>query len=122
MFGQTCFDKGDAKNTYGTGNFLLVNTGEEAVRSQALLTTVCYKLADGKPTYALEGAIAVTGSAVQWLRDNLGLIKAAPEVEELAKTVDDNGGCLLRARLLGPVRALLAARRARASSPGSPAT
>ena len=93
MFGQTCFDKGDAKNTYGTGNFLLVNTGEEAVPSKALLTTVCYKLGDGKPTYALEGAIAVTGSAVQWLRDNLGLIKAAPEVEELARSVEDNGGC-----------------------------
>ncbi len=93
MFGQTCFDKGDAKNTYGTGNFLLVNTGEEAVESKALLTTVCYKLADAPPTYALEGAIAVTGAAVQWLRDNLGLIGSAAEIEELAGSVEDNGGC-----------------------------
>jgi glycerol kinase len=93
MFGQTCFDTGDAKNTYGTGNFLLVNTGGEPVRSQALLTTVCYKLGDGRPSYALEGAIAVTGAAVQWLRDNLGLIKSAPEVEDLARSVEDNGGC-----------------------------
>jgi glycerol kinase len=93
MFGQTCFDKGDAKNTYGTGNFLLVNTGEEPVQSKALLTTVCYKLGDGRPTYALEGAIAVTGAAVQWLRDNLGIIQSAAEVEELAGSVEDNGGC-----------------------------
>jgi glycerol kinase len=93
MFGQTCFDTGDAKNTYGTGNFLLVNTGEEPVASQALLTTVCYKIGDGRPAYALEGAIAITGAAVQWLRDNFGLIKSAPEVEDLAKTVKDNGGC-----------------------------
>ena len=92
MFGQTCFDKGDAKNTYGTGNFLLVNTGAEAVQSQSLLTTVCYKLGDQAPVYALEGAIAVTGAAVQWLRDNLGLITSAPEIEELARTVEDNGG------------------------------
>ena len=92
MFGQTCFDKGDAKNTYGTGNFLLVNTGAEAVQSQSLLTTVCYKLGDQAPVYALEGAIAVTGAAVQWLRDNLGLIGSAPEIEELAGTVEDNGG------------------------------
>ena len=92
MFGQACFDKGDAKNTYGTGNFLLVNTGTEAVQSKALLTTVCSKIGDAPPTYALEGAIAVTGAAIQWLRDNLGLIKDAPEVEQLAKTVDDNGG------------------------------
>ena len=92
MFGQACFDKGDAKNTYGTGNFLLVNTGTEAVQSKALLTTVCSKIGDAPATYALEGAIAVTGAAVQWLRDNLGLIKDAPEVEELAKTVEDNGG------------------------------
>ena len=92
MFGQACFDKGDAKNTYGTGNFLLVNTGTEAVPSKALLTTVCSKIGDAPPTYALEGAIAVTGAAVQWLRDNLGLIKDAPEIEELARTVEDNGG------------------------------
>ena len=92
MFGQTCFDTGDAKNTYGTGNFLLVNTGEEPVPSQALLTTVCYRLGDAPAVYALEGAIAVTGAAVQWLRDSLGIISSADEIEELARSVDDNGG------------------------------
>ncbi|OMH37043.1 glycerol kinase GlpK [Tersicoccus sp. Bi-70] len=92
-FGQAAFEKGGAKNTYGTGNFLIVNTGEEIVKSKnGLLTTVCYKLGDAKPVYALEGSIAVTGSLIQWLRDNLGLIKTAPEVEELARTVEDNGG------------------------------
>ena len=94
MFGQTCFSEGEAKNTYGTGNFLLLNTGERAVPSErGLLTTVNYKLAGEPAVYALEGAIAVTGAAVQWLRDNLGLIANAPEVEELARTVEDNGGC-----------------------------
>jgi glycerol kinase len=92
LFGQTCFDKGDAKNTYGTGSFLLVNTGEEVVRTEDLLTTVGYKLGDGKVTYALEGSIAVTGALIQWLRDRLEIISTAPEVEELAKTVEDNGG------------------------------
>jgi glycerol kinase len=92
-FGQACFDIGEAKNTYGTGNFMLLNTGEEAVQSKSgLLTTVCYKIGDRKPVYALEGSIAITGALVQWLRDNLKMIKAAPEVEELAKSVDDNGG------------------------------
>jgi glycerol kinase len=92
-FGQACFDVGEAKNTYGTGNFMLLNTGEEAVQSKnGLLTTVCYRIGDRKPVYALEGSIAITGALVQWLRDNLKMIKAAPEVEELAKTVDDNGG------------------------------
>ncbi|GAA1338549.1 glycerol kinase GlpK [Arthrobacter roseus] len=92
-FGQAAFDKGGAKNTYGTGNFMIVNTGEEIVHSKnGLLTTVCYKLGDSKPVYALEGSIAVTGSLIQWLRDNLGIIKSAPEVEQLAKTVEDNGG------------------------------
>ena len=92
-FGQAAFEKGGAKNTYGTGNFLIVNTGEEIVRSKnGLLTTVCYKLGDAKPVYALEGSIAVTGSLIQWLRDNLGFIKTAPEVEQLAKSVEDNGG------------------------------
>lgn len=92
-FGQAAFDKGGAKNTYGTGNFMIVNTGEEIVHSKnGLLTTVCYKLGDAKPVYALEGSIAVTGSLIQWLRDNLGLIKSAPEVEQLATTVEDNGG------------------------------
>src|SRR5215217_6623573 len=92
-FGQTCFSPGEAKNTYGTGNFLLLNTGEEAVASKnGLLTTVGYKIGDSKPIYCLEGSIAITGALVQWLRDNLKLIKAAPEVEELASSVDDNGG------------------------------
>ena len=92
-FGQAAFDKGGAKNTYGTGNFMIVNTGEEIVHSKnGLLTTVCYKLGDAKPVYALEGSIAVTGSLVQWLRDNLGIIRSAPEVEQLATTVEDNGG------------------------------
>jgi glycerol kinase len=82
-----------AKNTYGTGNFMLLNTGEDAVPSQnGLLTTLCYQLGDAKPVYALEGSIAVTGSLVQWVRDNLGMIRSAPEIEDLARTVDDNGG------------------------------
>jgi glycerol kinase len=92
-FGQAAFDAGESKNTYGTGNFLIFNTGEEIVHSKnGLLTTLGYKLGDAKPHYALEGSIAVTGSLVQWLRDNLGLIHTAAEVEDLAKTVDDNGG------------------------------
>ncbi len=92
-FGQVCFEVGTAKNTYGTGNFMLLNTGEEQVPSEnGLLTTVCYKIGDRKPIYALEGSIAVTGSLVQWMRDNLGIISSAPEIEELATTVDDNGG------------------------------
>jgi glycerol kinase len=92
-FGQAAFDTGESKNTYGTGNFLIFNTGEEIVHSQnGLLTTLGYKLGDAKPHYALEGSIAVTGSLVQWLRDNLGLIKTAPEIEKLAQTVEDNGG------------------------------
>jgi glycerol kinase len=92
-FGQCAFDPGDAKNTYGTGCFLLVNTGLEPVFSQAgLLTTVAYQLTGDQPRYALEGSIAVTGSLVQWLRDNLGLIGSAAEVETLALTVADNGG------------------------------
>jgi len=92
-FGQACYDVGTAKNTYGTGNFLLLNTGRERVRSEhGLLTTVCYQLHDADPAYALEGSIAVTGSLVQWLRDNLGLIESASQIEDLARTVDDNGG------------------------------
>jgi glycerol kinase len=92
-FGQTCFSVGEAKNTYGTGNFLLLNTGHEAVQSKSgLITTVGYKIGDQKPVYCLEGSIAITGALVQWLRDNLKMIKAAPEVEELASSVDDNGG------------------------------
>jgi glycerol kinase len=92
-FGQACFEVGMAKNTYGTGNFMLINTGTEPIPSKnGLLTTVCYKIGDQPTVYALEGSIAVSGSLVQWLRDNLGIIKSAPEIEELAKTVDDNGG------------------------------
>jgi glycerol kinase len=95
-FGQACFDVGSAKNTYGTGNFLLLNTGNERVRSEhGLITTVGYRVGDAEPVYALEGSIAVTGSLVQWLRDNLGLIRSAPEVEDLARTVDDNGGAYI---------------------------
>jgi glycerol kinase len=96
LFGQTCFEPGEAKCTYGTGSFLLLNTGPEPVTSQhGLLTTVGYRIAGRPAVYALEGAIAVTGSLVQWLRDNLGLIRSAGEVEELARTVPDNGGCYL---------------------------
>ncbi|HEX2049344.1 MAG TPA: glycerol kinase GlpK [Actinomycetota bacterium] len=94
VFGQTCYSVGEAKNTYGTGNFLLLNTGTEAVQSKnGLLTTLGYKIGDQDAVYCLEGAIAITGALVQWLRDNLKMIKAAPEVEDLARTVDDNGGC-----------------------------
>jgi glycerol kinase len=93
-FGQAAFDKGESKNTYGTGNFLIVNTGEKPVMSQnGLLTTVAYRLGEEAPRYALEGSIAVTGSLVQWLRDNLGIISDAKEVEALAASVPDNGGC-----------------------------
>jgi glycerol kinase len=93
VFGQTAFDVGDAKNTYGTGNFLLLNTGTTPVQSKSgLLTTLGYKIGSQPAVYCLEGAIAITGALVQWLRDNLGLIKTSPEVEDLAKTVEDNGG------------------------------
>jgi glycerol kinase len=93
-FGQACFEKGMSKNTYGTGNFMLLNTGTEIVPSEnGLLTTVCYKIGDQEAIYALEGSIAVTGSLVQWLRDNIGMISDAPQIEDLAKKVDDNGGC-----------------------------
>lgn len=95
-FGQACFQEGQAKNTYGTGNFMLINTGQELVHSRnGLLTTVAYRIGDEKPVYALEGSIAVTGSLVQWLRDNLGIIRDAPEVETLAEEVEDNGGLYL---------------------------
>jgi len=93
MFGQVCFAPGEAKNTYGTGNFMLLNTGTELVRSKnGLLSTVCYRLGTDRPVYALEGSIAVTGSAVQWLRDQLGIISGAGEIEALARSVEDNGG------------------------------
>ncbi len=91
--GQVCFAPGEAKNTYGTGNFMLLNTGNELVRSEnGLLSTVCYKFGDEPVVYALEGSIAVTGSAVQWLRDQLGIISGASQSESLARQVDDNGG------------------------------
>jgi glycerol kinase len=94
LFGQTCFSPGEGKCTYGTGNFLLVNTGEEIVRSaNGLLTTLGYKIGSEPPVYALEGSIAVTGALVQWVRDNLGLIGQASEIEALARSVEDNGGC-----------------------------
>lgn len=94
--GQACFAPGDAKNTYGTGNFLLMNTGETPVFSDhGLLTTVCYRFGTGPLIYALEGSIAVTGSLIQWLRDNLGLISSAAEIEELALSVPDNGGAYI---------------------------
>ena len=98
MVGQVCLKPGEAKNTYGTGNFLLLNTGEKIVRSNnGLLTTLCYQFAprdggEAKPVYALEGSIAVTGSAVQWLRDQLGIINGASDSETLASQVEDNGG------------------------------
>jgi glycerol kinase len=91
--GQACFDAGEGKNTYGTGCFMILNTGHKIVESRnGLLTTLCYKFGNEEPVYALEGSIAITGALVQWLRDNLKIITSAPEVEVLAKTVKDNGG------------------------------
>jgi len=93
LFGQACFEQGEAKNTYGTGCFLLMNLGENLVHStHGLLTTVAYRIGNRPAVYALEGSIAIAGSLVQWLRDNIGLIKNSPDIEELAKTVSDNGG------------------------------
>lgn len=93
LFGQTCYSAGEAKNTYGTGCFMLLNTGDKPVPSKSgLLTTLGYKIGNQKAVYALEGSIAITGALVQWLRDNLGLIRQSSEVEALAKTVEDNGG------------------------------
>jgi glycerol kinase len=95
-FGQACLDIGEAKNTYGTGNFVLLNTGTDKVESNnGLITTVCYKIGQNDAVYALEGSIAVTGSLVQWLRDNIGLISSASEIEQLAASVDDNGGAYI---------------------------
>jgi glycerol kinase len=95
-FGQAAFEAGESKNTYGTGNFLIVNTGEKIVHSHnGLLTTVGYRLGDGPTHYALEGSIAVTGSLVQWLRDNLGLITHSADIEALADSVPDNGGVVI---------------------------
>jgi len=96
LVGQTCFEVGEAKNTYGTGCFLLLNTGTQPVQSQhGLLTTVGYQVSGEEPVYCLEGSVAVAGALVQWLRDNLGLIGTAAEVESLARTVDDNGGAYI---------------------------
>jgi len=93
LVGQSCFKPGEAKNTYGTGCFLLMNTGPRAVQSTCgLLTTVAYKLGEQPANYALEGSIAITGALVQWMRDNLGLIQTSSEIEDLARTVEDNGG------------------------------
>jgi glycerol kinase len=93
LFGQACYDAGEAKNTYGTGCFMLLNTGTRPVPSRhGLLTTLAYKLGDEPAVYALEGSIAITGAAVQWLRDNLGLIRSAAETEEIAQSVEDAGG------------------------------
>jgi glycerol kinase len=93
LYGQTCYSPGEAKNTYGTGCFMLLNTGNEAVPSKSgLLTTLGYKIGDQPAVYALEGSIAITGALVQWLRDNLEMIKESKDIEPLAKSVDDNGG------------------------------
>ena len=94
LFGQTCYSVGEGKNTYGTGCFMLLNTGQRAIPSTSgLLTTVAYSLGPGEATYALEGSIAIAGAAVQWLRDNLGLIEDAAETAEIARSVEDAGGC-----------------------------
>lgn len=93
LFGQTCFEPGEAKNTYGTGCFMLLNTGNSPVQSShGLLTTLAYRIGEEKPVYALEGSIANAGSLVQWVRDNMGIIQNAPEIETLARAVEDNGG------------------------------
>jgi glycerol kinase len=93
LFGQTCFDPGEAKNTYGTGCFMLLNTGTKAVQSKnGLLTTLGYKIGSQPAVYALEGSIAITGALVQWIRDNLKMIEASKDIEPLARTVEDNGG------------------------------
>jgi glycerol kinase len=93
LFGQTCFARGEAKSTYGTGTFLLMNTGGTPINSyNGLVTTVGYRIGESAPVYALEGSIAVTGSLVQWFRDQLGIIESADEIESLARSVEDNGG------------------------------
>ena len=101
LFGQACFDRGQAKNTYGTGSFALLNTGGDVVASNnGLLSTVAWAL-DDQPVYALEGAVLVSGSAVQWLRDELGIIASAPDVEDLARSVPDSGGVVFVPALTG---------------------
>jgi glycerol kinase len=94
LVGQTCFAEGEAKNTYGTGCFMLMNTGEKQYpSSHGLLTTVAYQLGDAPVHYALEGSVAIAGALVQWLRDNLGIIEKSSDIESLAQSVADNGGC-----------------------------
>jgi glycerol kinase len=96
LFGQTCYSVGEAKNTYGTGSFLLLNTGDRPVASNnGLLTTMAYQLGDEAPVYCLEGSIAITGALVQWFRDQLGIISEAAQIEDLAASVDDNGGAYI---------------------------
>src|SRR5208283_5455639 len=93
LFGQCCFHPGDSKNTYGTGCFLLMNTGQKIVRSKTgLISTLAYKIGGQKAVFALEGSVAITGALVQWLRDNLHIIKTSSDIENLAKSVTDNGG------------------------------
>ena len=117
-FGQTCFSPGEAKNTYGTGNFLLLNTGTEAVPSKnGLLTTVGYKIGDQDAVYCLEGAIAITGALVQWLRDNLKMIRARAGGRGAGALGRRQRRLLHRAGVLGPVRAVLEVQRARRRSP-----
>ena len=114
LFGQTCFAEGEAKSTYGTGTFMLMNTGETPVNSyNGLLTTVGYRIGNQKAVYALEGSIAVTGSLVQWMRDQMGLINSAAEIETLALSVEDNGGAYFVPAFSGSVRPVLASRRPR---------
>ena len=101
LFGQACFDRGDVKNTYGTGGFMLMNTGEEAVKSESgLLTTIAYGI-DGKVNYALEGSIFVSGSAIQWLRDGLRMINSAPQTENYASRVDSTEGVYMVPAFVG---------------------
>ena len=101
LFGQACFDRGDVKNTYGTGGFMLMNTGEEVVKSESgLLTTIAYGL-DGKVNYALEGSIFVSGSAIQWLRDGLRMINSAPQTENYASRVDSTEGVYMVPAFVG---------------------
>ncbi|CAN5643606.1 hypothetical protein BH20ACT11_BH20ACT11_09140 [soil metagenome] len=102
LFGEACYERGMAKNTYGTGSFALMNTGTEPIASEAaLLTTIAWGIGDEPVEYALEGAIFITGAAVQWLRDGLGIIKNASETEDLARSVDDNGGVYFVPALVG---------------------
>jgi glycerol kinase len=101
LFGQACFEPGMGKNTYGTGAFVVMNTGEEPVLGEGVLTTLAWQVGDRKPQYALEGSIFIAGAGVQWLRDGLGLIEDARDVEKLARSVTDNGGVYFVPALVG---------------------